>query len=273
MTFVVVGGGPTGVELAGALGEIANDTLREDFRSIRPPDARIVLVEALDRILPTYPADRSRVRASASSRSSASRCGPRRASWTSTRTASRRERPDGAGEDPGADGALGGRRAGVVVRRGGRGRRPAPRPIGRAGSGRAGPDDPRPPRDLRASAMPPCSRGSRTSPCPASRQGGIQGGKHAAEAIAGAGWRRAGAAVPLPGPRRRRGHRAAVAASRTSVARAVRAPGRVHRLGAVARHPHLVPDRVREPGRRDRPLGMVVPRTRPRGRRAAAGGR
>jgi NADH dehydrogenase len=50
-----VGGGPTGVELAGALGEIANDTLRGDFRSINAPDARILLIEALDRILPTYP--------------------------------------------------------------------------------------------------------------------------------------------------------------------------------------------------------------------------
>ena len=60
MTFVVVGGGPTGVELAGALGEIANDTLRRDFRSINPPDARIILVEALDRVLPRYPKDRSR---------------------------------------------------------------------------------------------------------------------------------------------------------------------------------------------------------------------
>ncbi len=59
MTFVVVGGGPTGVELAGALGEIAHDTLRRDFRSINPPDARIILVEAMDRVLPTYPADRS----------------------------------------------------------------------------------------------------------------------------------------------------------------------------------------------------------------------
>jgi NADH:ubiquinone reductase (H+-translocating) len=59
MTFVVVGGGPTGVELAGALGEISNDTLKRDFRSIHPPDARIVLVEALDRILPPYPPDRS----------------------------------------------------------------------------------------------------------------------------------------------------------------------------------------------------------------------
>ena len=55
MTFVIVGGGPTGVELAGALGEIANDTLRGDFRSIRPQDAHIYLVEALDRILPQYP--------------------------------------------------------------------------------------------------------------------------------------------------------------------------------------------------------------------------
>jgi NADH dehydrogenase len=59
MTFVVVGGGPTGVELAGALGEIARDTLRRDFRSIRSPDARIILVEALDRVLPPYPPDRS----------------------------------------------------------------------------------------------------------------------------------------------------------------------------------------------------------------------
>jgi len=59
MTFLVVGGGPTGVELAGALGEIANDTLKRDFRSINPPDARIVLVEAMDRVLPGYPPGRS----------------------------------------------------------------------------------------------------------------------------------------------------------------------------------------------------------------------
>jgi NADH:ubiquinone reductase (H+-translocating) len=59
MTFVVVGGGPTGVELAGALGEIANDTLERDFRSINPPDARILLVEAMDRVLPGYPKGRS----------------------------------------------------------------------------------------------------------------------------------------------------------------------------------------------------------------------
>lgn len=55
LTFVIVGAGPTGVELAGALGEIANDTLRHDFRDIDPSTARIVLVEGADRILPPYP--------------------------------------------------------------------------------------------------------------------------------------------------------------------------------------------------------------------------
>jgi NADH dehydrogenase len=59
MTFVLVGGGPTGVELAGSLAEIARDTLRRDFRAIDPGDARIILIEALDRVLPPYPPDRS----------------------------------------------------------------------------------------------------------------------------------------------------------------------------------------------------------------------
>jgi NADH dehydrogenase len=55
MTFVIVGGGPTGVELAGAVGEIARDTLRQNFRDIDPRKARIVLVEGTARLLPTYP--------------------------------------------------------------------------------------------------------------------------------------------------------------------------------------------------------------------------
>jgi len=59
LTFVIVGGGPTGVELAGALGEIARDTLRRDFRSIDTASARILLLEGMDRVLPLYPRDRS----------------------------------------------------------------------------------------------------------------------------------------------------------------------------------------------------------------------
>ena len=59
LTFVIVGAGPTGVEMAGALGEIANDTLRGDFRSIDPREARIFLIEGAGRVLPGYPPDLS----------------------------------------------------------------------------------------------------------------------------------------------------------------------------------------------------------------------
>jgi NADH dehydrogenase len=55
LTFVVVGGGPTGVEMAGQIGELARDTLKRDFRAIDPRDARILLVEATDRLLGTFP--------------------------------------------------------------------------------------------------------------------------------------------------------------------------------------------------------------------------
>jgi NADH dehydrogenase len=56
MTFVIVGGGPTGVELAGALAEIARQSLKEDFRSIRPESARIILIEGGPHLLAAFPA-------------------------------------------------------------------------------------------------------------------------------------------------------------------------------------------------------------------------
>jgi NADH dehydrogenase len=59
LTFVVVGGGPTGVELAGALAEIARHVLLRDFRRIDPASARVVLVEAGPRLLPAFPQDLS----------------------------------------------------------------------------------------------------------------------------------------------------------------------------------------------------------------------
>ena len=55
LTFVLIGGGPTGVELAGALAEIARHTLRREFDTIDPESARIVLIEAGDTILPSFP--------------------------------------------------------------------------------------------------------------------------------------------------------------------------------------------------------------------------
>jgi NADH:ubiquinone reductase (H+-translocating) len=54
LTFVVVGGGPTGVEMAGAVCELAKQTMKEDFRNINPKDARVILVENSERILQTF---------------------------------------------------------------------------------------------------------------------------------------------------------------------------------------------------------------------------
>jgi NADH dehydrogenase len=59
LTFVIVGGGPTGVELAGAIAEIAHSALKQDFHRIDTSTTRILLVEGLDRILPSYPPDLS----------------------------------------------------------------------------------------------------------------------------------------------------------------------------------------------------------------------
>lgn len=54
MTFVVVGAGPTGVEMAGAISELARFTLRKDFRRINPAEAKVILIEAGPRVLPTF---------------------------------------------------------------------------------------------------------------------------------------------------------------------------------------------------------------------------
>src|SRR4051812_38654685 len=57
MTFVVVGGGPTGVEMAGAIAEIARYTLSKDFRHIDPSQARVILIEGEPRVLASFPED------------------------------------------------------------------------------------------------------------------------------------------------------------------------------------------------------------------------
>jgi NADH dehydrogenase len=59
LTFVIVGAGPTGVELAGAIAEIARQVMVSDFRAIDPRDARVILVEASDRVLSTFPEELS----------------------------------------------------------------------------------------------------------------------------------------------------------------------------------------------------------------------
>ncbi len=59
MTFVVIGAGPTGVELAGAIAEMARRTLKEDFRQADPGQTRVILIEMVDRVLPPFPPDLS----------------------------------------------------------------------------------------------------------------------------------------------------------------------------------------------------------------------
>src|ERR1700757_2357188 len=57
LTFVIVGAGPTGVELAGAIAEIARKTLKNDFRSIHPDEAQIILLDGAPRVLMPFPED------------------------------------------------------------------------------------------------------------------------------------------------------------------------------------------------------------------------
>ena len=59
LTFVCIGGGPTGVEMAGSISEIATQTLKGDFRSIDPSQAKVILIQSGERILPEYPPDLS----------------------------------------------------------------------------------------------------------------------------------------------------------------------------------------------------------------------
>src|SRR3954451_2757262 len=87
-TFVVIGGGPTGVELGGAIAEIAGRTLARDFRSFDPRTTRVILVEAGPRVLPTFSQHLSTVRASSSS-SSESKCEPAPRSRISGRSSCR----------------------------------------------------------------------------------------------------------------------------------------------------------------------------------------
>jgi NADH dehydrogenase len=61
MTFIIVGGGPTGVEMAGAIAELAHNTLQGDFRRINPGDARIILIEAGPRLLTSFPEKLSKI--------------------------------------------------------------------------------------------------------------------------------------------------------------------------------------------------------------------
>ena len=74
LSFVIVGAGPTGVEMAGAIADLARKALAADFRTVDPSEARIVLIEAGPRVLPSFGVSSSSA-AALPSKNSASRSG------------------------------------------------------------------------------------------------------------------------------------------------------------------------------------------------------
>ncbi len=158
LTFVIVGAGPTGVEIAGQIAELARATLQHHFKKIDPSDARILLVETADRILTTFPPSLSKkasrgareARRDADAQADRGRHRPRRR----LAAGARRRGPAGAG----ANRDLGGRSTGVAARRaarraGARGRRQ-----GGTGDRRSRSDAARPPRGDRARRHGACQR-------------------------------------------------------------------------------------------------------------------
>ncbi len=254
LTFVIVGGGPTGVELAGALAEIARQSLRQDFRRIRPESARIVLLEGGPIVLAPFPeplrAAARRVARAARRRGAhrvassigidadgVTRAGVRYGSAPAKRIA-------------GADRAVGGRRRGVaaraVARRAARSRRPRD----------AGADAGACRRIPRSSSSATSARSRRTaSRCPASRR-----------------WRcsraRTPAATSCARSRASRSSRSATELRqhgddrprrrRSATSSAVKISGFL-RLAVLDLPAHLLADRLPQPLRRDDRVGVGVP--------------
>ncbi len=136
LKFVIIGGGPTGVEMAGAIAEIARHTLAKDFRHIDPSQARVILIEGEPRLLAAYPDDLRPAREN-SSPIWAWKCAP-----AFTPRIFRTRIAGGRRIHPLPRQNLGGGQHGVVrrqiVRRAGRSRRPR--------NGQQRPNDSRPPR-------------------------------------------------------------------------------------------------------------------------------
>ena len=256
LTFALVGAGPTGVELAGQIRELATRTLRAEFRRIVPQDARVLLFDGGQAPLASFgPA------LSAKAATGAAQAG-RRAAHALDRDQGRPGRPGGA--RPGRRGDPARRRHRAVD---GRGRGPAAghggrhRDRGAAGPRRAdprpaGPDHPGPPGD----------HGGRRHDEPRRAARGGRGG-HAGRAVRGAadppragrpaaGQHARGQAVPLPRPGL---GRLRLAGQRGRLGGPA-APGRVPGLVGVAGHPHRLHDRFPQPVRRP---GVLVVRVHP----------
>ena len=216
LTFVVVGGGPTGVELAGALAEIARHTLARDFRRIDPRAARASCCVEGGAARPAgLPGGPVAQRARRSSRRSASRCAPARAvtGVDDAGVAHRRRADSPRAPWSGRPGV-----AGLAARRA----RSACRSTAPAASS-CSPTSPCP-ATRRSSSSATSRRSSRTaSRCRAWRPAAMQMGAHAAANVGARAARRAARAVPLPGQGLARDDRPRARRSPTSAGSSCRA--------------------------------------------------
>jgi NADH dehydrogenase len=232
LTFVIVGGGATGVEMAGAIADIARQTLANDFRRIDPRTSRIILLEAGPRVLPTLPEDLSDYAARALKRMGVD-------VRTSTRVTNCHE--GGVDLD---DGRID---AGTIIWAAGVVASPAARWLNaehdRAGRVIVRPDlsvPGRPDVFVIGDAAEVRDKAGQPVPgvAPAAKQMGIYVGRLIAARVAGAL-----AGIPLSPPGRPRDHRAAGRGGEIRQA----APQGLCGVAVLERGPHLLPDRREEP--------------------------
>ena len=244
MTFVIVGGGPTGVEMAGALAEISRQALAREFHRIDPSHARIILVEGESRVLPPYPEALS-----AKARVQLERLGVD--VWTGARVTG----VDATGVDLGPERIV----ARTVVWAAGVAASPLPKalglPLDRAGRVQVNPDLTIPGRDdvFVIGDLAAVQQDGR--PVPGVAPAAIQMGRHVARSIRRAMAGQPRQTVPIPGQGELRHHRARQ--GRGPPARRLAARG-LHGVARVARDPPLLPDRVPQPGPGDLPVGVLL---------------
>ena len=253
LTFVVVGAGPTGVEMAGQIAEIARDT-RRDFRAYDTSDTRVLLVEAGDRVLAAFAPKLSQKAAKALESLGVTPMVDHTVTDIDADGVVIGDERIRAGTIIWAAGVLASSvvgRAGRGVRRRGRQRRPAHR--------RARPLAPRPPRGARASATW-CRCAGRTR-SRASRRWRCRWGATRRKLIRNRLRSSDTQAVQVQG-QGQPGHDRAGARGRRTAAGDPRQ--RLPRLGAVARDPPLLPDRIPEPPAGPAPLELQLPHARAR---------
>ena len=252
MTFVIVGAGPTGVELAGTLAEVARQTLAQDFRHIDTSQARVVLVEAATKVLRTF--DDSafhqgpRAAREARRRGSSGSAGlGDHSPWSSARL----------GVDRRKDSDLGGRRGRVSS-----GSKSLNVPLDRAGRVQVQPDLTVPGQrtmSMSSAIWPTSSR--MESSCPGIAPAAMQEGWHAAANLLRTVRR---SERDCPSVYHDKGMLATIGRG-AAVAQIGSAPGvGIPRLALVAVRAYLLSDRVPQSTDRDDPVGLVVHHVRPR---------